>query len=142
MLLVALLLTAASAQADHRAEAEGLARAGAHAEALRQFERLAADNPQDLDLRVWIARLHYWTGALEAAEQEYRAIVAREREHVDALFERFSSDQLGRFDANTALAGVRVAFPSVTWLFVTYEHQQRRGGVTMGRVAMSLVQSF
>jgi YaiO family outer membrane protein len=85
---VALLSVAmlAGAQApDARAQAERLARAGSHREALRQFQALAAANPDDVDARLWIARLHEWMGHPERAVDVYQSIIATHPGHVDAL---------------------------------------------------------
>ena len=48
--------------ADQRAEAERLAKSGGYEAALKQFQALAAANPDDIDARVWIARLHALDG--------------------------------------------------------------------------------
>ena len=58
------LLTSAQAP-DQRTEAERLANSGAHAAALKQFQALAAANPDDIEARVWIARLHALMGRPE-----------------------------------------------------------------------------
>jgi YaiO family outer membrane protein len=71
--------------ADQRAEAERLARSGGYEAALKQFQALAAANPDDIDARVWIARLHALMGRPEHAEAVYRSILAVEPQHVDAL---------------------------------------------------------
>jgi YaiO family outer membrane protein len=71
--------------ADQRAEAERLARSGGYEAALKQFQALAAANPDDIDARVWIARLHALMGRPEHAEAVYRSILAVQPQHVDAL---------------------------------------------------------
>ena len=78
------LLTSAQAP-DQRAEAERLANSGAHAAALKQFQALAAANPDDIEARVWIARLHALMGRPEHAADVYRSILAVQPQHVDAL---------------------------------------------------------
>ena len=60
------LLTSAQAP-DQRAEAERLANSGAHAAAVKQFQALAAANPDDIEARVWIAQLHALMGRPEHA---------------------------------------------------------------------------
>lgn len=76
----------ASAQApDQRAEAERMANSGAYAAALKQFQALAAANPDDIEARVWIARLHARLGRPEHAADVYRSILAVQPQHVDAL---------------------------------------------------------
>ena len=85
-ILSVVLLAAPQAQApDQRAEAERLARSGAHAEALKQFQALAALNPDDIDARLWIARLHTQMGHPERAADVYQSIVAAQPQNVDAL---------------------------------------------------------
>src|SRR6476469_5270894 len=82
--LGAALLAAPQAQ-DPRAEAERLARTGAHAQALKQFQALAAANPDDIDVRLWIARLHAQMGHPEHAVDVYRSILAVQPQQMDAL---------------------------------------------------------
>lgn len=72
-------------QAPDRAEAERLAQAGAHREALKQFQALAAVNPDDIEARLWIARLHGLLGEPERAIDVYRSITATEPKNVQAL---------------------------------------------------------
>jgi YaiO family outer membrane protein len=76
----------ASPQApDQRAEAERMANSGANAAALKQFQAIAAANPDDVEARLWIARLHARMGHPETAVDVYRSIVATQPQHVDAL---------------------------------------------------------
>jgi YaiO family outer membrane protein len=70
---------------DQRAEAERLANSGANAAALKQFQALAAANPDDIEARVWIGRLHARMGNPEHAVAVYRSIIAVQPQHVDAL---------------------------------------------------------
>ena len=56
--IVGLALLATPQAQDQRAEAERLARSGAHEQALKEFQALAALNPDDIEARLWIARLH------------------------------------------------------------------------------------
>ena len=70
---------------DQRAEAERLANSGGYAEALTQFQALAAANPDDIEARVWIARLHARMDHPENAVAVYRSIIAVQPQHVDAL---------------------------------------------------------
>ena len=58
---MSLALTFPQAQ-DARAEAERLAKAGNHAEALKRFQEIAAANPADAAARIWIGRLHMEMG--------------------------------------------------------------------------------
>lgn len=77
----------ASAQtpADRRAEAEKLANSGAYAAALQAFQAIAAANPDDIEARLWIARMHTKLGHPEHAADVYRSIVAIQPRNVDAL---------------------------------------------------------
>jgi len=57
-------------------------------------------------------------------------------------FENFSFDRIGGFRANTLSGGVRVDLPTLTALIANYERQWRRSSIDMGRVTVSLLQSF
>ena len=83
--ILGVTLLAFPQSADQRAEAERLARSGGYEAALKQFQALAAANPDDIDARVWIARLHALMGRPEHAEAVYRSILAVQPQHVDAL---------------------------------------------------------
>jgi YaiO family outer membrane protein len=52
---------------------------------LKQFQALAAANPDDIDARLWIARLHAWMGHPQRAADVYESIVATDPRNVDAL---------------------------------------------------------
>src|SRR5687768_8776902 len=85
-ILGATLLAGAQAPAsDQRAEAERLARSGAHAQALKEFQAVAAANPDDIEARLWIARLHVLLGHPRRAADVYESIVAAQPQNVDAL---------------------------------------------------------
>ena len=79
--------TAAAQQpaAEPRAQAEQLARSGAYRAALERFQALAAANPDDVDARLWIARLHTWMGDDRRAVDVYQSILATNPAHVEAL---------------------------------------------------------
>ena len=90
MTIAALVLAAAMAlQAQDagpaRAEAERLARSGAHARALEQFERLAATNPDDVEARIWIGRLHAWMGHTQKARAVFESVLITDPRAVEAL---------------------------------------------------------
>lgn len=70
---------------DQRAEAERLANSGSYEAALRQFQALAAANPDDIPARLWIARLHAKLGRPEHAVEVYRSILATQPDNLDAL---------------------------------------------------------
>jgi YaiO family outer membrane protein len=72
-----------SPQSD-RALAEQLARSGKAVEALAIFERISTQNPADLEVRLWIARLQLRLGQIEEAEAGFRAVLAQQPSDVDA----------------------------------------------------------
>jgi len=82
---VALTASAQNQATDRRAEAERLANSGAYAEALRAFQALAAANPDDIEARMWIARMHEKLGQPEHAADVYRSILASQPQNLDAL---------------------------------------------------------
>jgi YaiO family outer membrane protein len=84
LLLAAALASPPPAPPD-REEAIRLARSGAHAEALRRFEAIAAADPKDLEARIWVARLHNWMHHHGPAEQTFRAVLAEAPDNVEAL---------------------------------------------------------
>ena len=71
--------------ADARAQAEQLARTGSYRAALERFQALAAANPDDVEARVWIARLHVSMGDDERAVAVYESILATHPQQLDAL---------------------------------------------------------
>jgi YaiO family outer membrane protein len=71
--------------ADARAQAEQLARSGSYRAALERFQALAAASPGDVEVRIWIARLHTLMGDDERAVAVYESIVATHPQHFDAL---------------------------------------------------------
>jgi tetratricopeptide (TPR) repeat protein len=83
-LVLGLALAVAPQTQDARAEAERLARSGSHAEALKRFQAIAAANPDDVEARLWIARLHTALGHPERAATVYESIVASQPQNVDA----------------------------------------------------------
>ena len=83
--LSALLVAQPSQGPDRRAEAERLARAGQRAQALKEFQALAAANPDDIEARLWIARLHAEMGNQYRAVDVYQSILATAPQNVDAL---------------------------------------------------------
>lgn len=88
MLLLSLLLAGVlggQPEQTDRAEAERLARAGAYAQALERFRQIAAANPDDVDARVWIGKLHIWMGHPEVAEPVFRSVLDTAADRVDAL---------------------------------------------------------
>ena len=90
---------------DARAQAEQLARSGSDRAALERFQALAASNPDDIEARIWIARLHARMGNDRRAVDVYQSIVATNPRHVEALLgEGESLIRLGRYrEAGDAL---------------------------------------
>ena len=70
---------------DRRAEAERLAKSGAYAAALKQFQQLASENPDDIEARLWIAKLHFSLGHTERAVDVYRSILSAQPQNVEVL---------------------------------------------------------
>jgi YaiO family outer membrane protein len=64
--------------------AEQLARSGRTVEALAIFERIVAENPSDIEVRQWIARLQLRMGRNEEAEAGFRAVLVEHPSDVDA----------------------------------------------------------
>lgn len=94
--VLAIALVGSPQTPDQRAEAERLARSGAYAAALKQFQALAAANPDDIDARVWIGRLYAQLGEPERAIDVFRSVVAAQPQNVEAL--------IGLGDAATTIA--------------------------------------
>jgi YaiO family outer membrane protein len=66
-------------------QAERLARGGQAREALEQFQRIVAEQPNDVEARIWIGRLWRRIGRPHLAEKEFREALRLAPEHVDAL---------------------------------------------------------
>ena len=64
--------------------AEQLARSGRTVEALALFEQIVAENPTDVEVRLWIARLQLRIGRTEEAEAGFRAVLLEHPSDVDA----------------------------------------------------------
>jgi YaiO family outer membrane protein len=121
----------APAQApDQRAEAERLARSGAHAQALKQFQALASANPDDVEARLWIARLHMWMGHPERAADVYESIVATQPQNVEALIGLGESLTMGgRFrEAGDALSRAEALASDRTAILVAQGRLHRDTG--------------
>ena len=81
----ALMIVALLAQpSPDRTRAMELARAGRTAEALTLFETIAAAAPDDIEARLWIARLHARLGQTARAEREFRDVLQNHPSDVDA----------------------------------------------------------
>ena len=64
--------------------AEQLARSGRTVEALALFERIVTENPTDVEVRLWIARLQLRIGRTEEAEAGFRSVLLEHPSDVDA----------------------------------------------------------
>src|SRR5512132_2737835 len=84
-LSLAVTAGAQTPRSDPHAEAERLANSGAYAAALRAFQAIAAANPDDIDARLWIGRMHTRLGHPEHAANVYRSILATQPQNLDAL---------------------------------------------------------
>src|SRR6478735_1462035 len=78
-----LSMTCQSPSTD-RGVAEHLARSGRTVEALAIFERIVAENPADVEVRLWIARLQLRMGRTEEAEAGFRSVLLEHPLDVDA----------------------------------------------------------
>jgi YaiO family outer membrane protein len=85
VVLLSIALTSEPQTTDRRAEAERLARSGARAEALKLFQAIASENPDDIAARMWIARLHAEMGHPERAADVYQSIVSAQPQNLEAL---------------------------------------------------------
>jgi hypothetical protein len=84
--LVAALIVAMSTQSSvaDRTRAVELARTGRTAEALALFERIDAASDDDVEVKLWIARLHARLGETGRAEDEFRAVLRGHPLDIDA----------------------------------------------------------
>jgi len=82
----ALILTLASQTVgpDDRTRAVDLARGGRTAEALALFEQIVSAHPDDVDARLWLARLDLRLGRIERSEAGFRAVLQDHPSDVDA----------------------------------------------------------
>ena len=80
-----ILVTLQNPPQDARAEAERLAQTGAYAEALQRYQALAAANPDDIEARLWIGRLHMKLGQPARAVGVFESITSAQPQNVDAL---------------------------------------------------------
>src|SRR5262249_56011041 len=80
---LAIAIVSQSSSGD-RVRAEQLARAGQTVAALELYQRIVADNPRDVEARLWIARLHLRLGRIEEAEAGFRDVLRDHPADVDA----------------------------------------------------------
>src|SRR5262249_50820626 len=80
---LAIAIVSQSSSGD-RVRAEQLARAGQTVAALELYQRIVADNPRDVEARLWIARLHLRLGRTEEAEAGFRDVLRDHPADADA----------------------------------------------------------
>lgn len=84
--------------------------------ALAIFRRLAEENPQDIEARVWVARVESWKGNYPLAEELYRAVLRDAPNNLEAelgLVDVLSWQQ--RYgEAMERLQGLRAQYPQDT----------------------------
>jgi Flp pilus assembly protein TadD len=90
MLILALVVVAGLAPQQESAarawpEAERLARSGHTREALQQFQEIVRQRPDDVEARLWLARLQRRAGTNDLAEVEFRRALGVAPDHPDAL---------------------------------------------------------
>jgi YaiO family outer membrane protein len=87
LFLITLLADAPQAQTAPPAfeAAVQMATAGADEDALAAFQQLAAANPNDLQARLWIARLQDRLRRPERSEPVYRSIVLEDPKNIEAI---------------------------------------------------------
>ena len=83
-LATAFVLLTCQPPSGDRNLAEQLARSGRTVEALVLFERIVAQHPADIEVRLWIARLQLRIGRTEEAEAGFRAVLLERPSDVDA----------------------------------------------------------
>jgi YaiO family outer membrane protein len=76
--------SAGTALAQTAADAAQLADEGRDGEALAAFRQRAAQNPNDLEARLWIARLHERMGNPDQAESVYRSVLLEDPDNLEA----------------------------------------------------------
>jgi YaiO family outer membrane protein len=122
-------MTSQSSSTD-RNLAEQLARSGRTVEALDIFERIVGENPADVEVRLWIARLQLRMGRTEEAEAGFRAVLLEHPSDVDARIGIGAA--LTRRDAwreaLTILHGAESDAGNNADLFAALARAYRRGG--------------
>jgi tetratricopeptide (TPR) repeat protein len=90
MLILALVVAAGLALHQEAAAgawpaAERLARSGLTREALQQFQEIVRQHPDDVEARLWLARLQRRVGRSDLAEKEFRRVLGQVPDHPDAM---------------------------------------------------------
>jgi Flp pilus assembly protein TadD len=79
-----MMMAALQASPADRAHAEALARAGRAADAIALFERIVEANPDDVEAKLWVARLALRLGRAADAEAGFRSVLQNHPADVDA----------------------------------------------------------
>lgn len=102
LLMLLLVSSAGTALAQDAAEAVQMANEGRNAEALAAFRQLAVANPNDLEARLWIARLHERMGHPDQAEPVYRSVLLEDPASLDAAL-GVAATQLAQDEVDEAI---------------------------------------
>lgn len=102
LLTLVLVSSAGMASAQTAAEAVQMASEGRDEDALVAFRTIAARNPDDLEARLWIARLHERMGHPDQAEPVYRSVLLEDPGNIDAAL-GVAATLLARYEADEAL---------------------------------------
>ena len=79
-----LLIVDPQSSGPDRREAEQLARAGRSEEAMGLFAQIAAQDPEDIEARLWIGRLALRLGRTADAAAVFQSVLADHPDNVDA----------------------------------------------------------
>ena len=87
VLVLTTVLVAGEAQAGQtptQEQAIELAKQGNREAALSAFQQLAADNPRNIDARIWIGRMQSEMGHPDWAEPVFRSVILEDPQNVEA----------------------------------------------------------
>jgi hypothetical protein len=80
-----MLMAGLQTPATERTRAEDLARAGRSVEAIELFTHIVETNPEDVEARLWVARLQLRLGRTAEAEAGFRSVLREHPADVDAV---------------------------------------------------------
>jgi len=115
---------------DDRTRAVDLARTGRSAEARALFEQIVTAHPDDVEARLWVARLDLRLGRIERAEAGFRAVLQDHPSDIDAHI-GLGGVLVRRGAWQEALDELREAEPAAgenADLFAVLARAYRRGG--------------
>ena len=119
------------------ADAVQLANDGHESEALAAFQRLVSANPNDLEARLWIARLHERMNHPSLAEAVYRSVLLEDGENVEAML-GVASTLLARDEPDEAiemLEGALALAPQSDVVVAALGRAHRDAGSTFRAIA-------